>query len=85
MQAARKAGAGGGTIVHAKGTANQYSEKFFGITLSEEKEIVLIVTRNTDRDRIMGAIKTEAGVATDAHTIVFSLPVENVAGIASYE
>ncbi len=85
MQAARKAGAGGGTIVHAKGTANQYSEKFFGITLSEEKEIVLIVTRNTDRDRIMGAIKAEAGVATDAHTIVFSLPVENVAGIASYE
>ena len=85
MQAARKAGAGGGTIVHAKGTANQYSEKFFGITLSEEKEIVLIVTRNTDRDRIMGAIKTEAGVATDAHTIIFSLPVENVAGIASYE
>ena len=85
MQAARKAGAGGGTIVHAKGTANQYTEKFFGITLSEEKEIVLIVTRNTDRDRIMGAIKTEAGVASDAHTIVFSLPVENVAGIASYE
>ena len=85
MQAARKAGAGGGTIVHAKGTANQYTEKFFGITLSEEKEIVLIVTRNTDRDRIMEAIKTEAGVASDAHTIVFSLPVENVAGIASYE
>ena len=85
MQAARKAGAGGGTIVHAKGTANQYTEKFFGITLSEEKEIVLIVTRNTDRDRIMEAIKTEAGVASDAHTIIFSLPVENVAGIASYE
>ena len=85
MQAARKAGAGGGTIVHAKGTANQYTEKFFGITLSEEKEIILIVTRNTDRDRIMEAIKTEAGVASDAHTIVFSLPVENVAGIASYE
>lgn len=85
MQAARKAGAGGGTIVHAKGTANQYTEKFFGITLSEEKEIVLIVTRNTDRDRIMDAIKTEAGIASDAHTIVFSLPVENVAGIASYE
>ena len=85
MQAARKAGAGGGTIVHAKGTANQYTEKFFGITLSEEKEIVLIVTRNTDRDRIMEAIKIEAGVASDAHTIIFSLPVENVAGIASYE
>ena len=85
MQAARKAGAGGGTIVHAKGTANQYTEKFFGITLSEEKEIILILTRNIDRDRIMEAIKTEAGVASDAHTIVFSLPVENVAGIASYE
>ena len=33
----------------------------------------------------MNAIKEEAGLSSDAHTIVFSLPVENVAGIASYE
>lgn len=85
MQAARRAGAGGGTVVHAKGTANQYTEKFFGITLSEEKEVILIVTRNTDRNRIMDAIKADAGISSDAHTIVFSLPVEDVAGIASYE
>lgn len=85
MQAARKAGAGGGTVVHAKGTANEYTQKFFGITLSEEKELILILTRSTDRERIMEAIKAEAGVSSDAHTILFSLPVENVAGIASYE
>lgn len=85
MQAARKAGAGGGTVIHAKGTASQYMEKFFGITLSDEKEIILIVTKNFERDKIMDAIKQGAGVSSDAHTILFSLPVENVAGIASYE
>ncbi len=85
MQAARKAGAGGGTVIHAKGTGNQYSEKFFGITLSEEKEVIFIVSKNSERDAIMNAIKEEAGLSSDAHTIVFSLPVENVAGIASYE
>ena len=85
MQAARKAGAGGGTVIHAKGTASRYTEKFFGITLSDEKEIILIVTKNFERDKIMEAIKQDAGISSDAHTILFSLPVENVAGIASYE
>lgn len=85
MDAARRAGAGGGSVIHAKGTGSHYAEKFFGITLSDEKEIILIVTKTIERDKIMNAIKEDAGISSDAHTIVFSIPVENVAGIASYE
>ncbi|HJD30319.1 MAG TPA: P-II family nitrogen regulator, partial [Candidatus Eisenbergiella stercorigallinarum] len=45
MEAAREAGAGGGTVVHARGTGRERAEKFFGVTLAEEKEMTFIVTR----------------------------------------
>lgn len=45
MDAARGAGAGGGTVVHAKGTGMEGAKKFLGVSLAEEKEIVLIVVK----------------------------------------
>lgn len=83
MSAARTAGAGGGTIVHAKGTGAEYAEKFFGVSLAAEKELVLIVARHEQKDGIMRAIMEKAGMNTEAHAVVFSLPVESVAGLRS--
>ena len=37
MDAARAAGAGGGTVLHAKGTGSRRAEKFFGVSLAEER------------------------------------------------
>ena len=42
MEAARKAGAGGGTIIGARGTAKEGDAAFFGMKIVPEKEIVLI-------------------------------------------
>ena len=83
MDAARTAGAGGGTMLHAKGVGAASAEKFFGLTLAAEKEMVLILTRHEGKDAIMRAIMDQAGIRTPAHTIVFSLPVEDVAGLRS--
>ncbi len=83
MAAARPAGAGGGTIVHAKGTGAEYAEKFFGVSLAAEKEMVLIVARHEQKDNIMRAIMEKAGMRSEAHAVVFSLPVESVAGLRS--
>ena len=79
MDAAREAGAGGGTTIRAKGTGAG-AQKFFGITLAEEKEIVFIVSDQTKKKEIMKAIKQKAGIDTKAHALVFSLPVSDTAG-----
>ena len=83
MSAARSAGAGGGTIVHAKGTASLSTAKFFGISIANEKELLLIATRREKKDAIMHAIMERAGADTDAHAVVFSVPVEDIVGLRS--
>jgi len=83
MDAARGAGAGGGTVVHAKGTAGPLSEKFHGIALAEEKEMVLILLSRANRDAVMRAVMDQAGIQSPAHTVLFALPVESVAGLRS--
>ena len=81
MDAAREAGAGGGTVVHARGTGLEHAEKFFGATIGAENEMIFIVTKTENRNKIMHAIKEEAGINTDAQSILFSLPVNEVAGL----
>ena len=84
MDAARSAGARGGTVVHAKGTANdKITNSFFGVTVASEKEMVYIVSKRSDRDVIMKAIMEKAGPTTDAKAVVFSLPVDSVVGLRS--
>lgn len=81
MEAAREAGAAGGTVIHANGTGMRSAEKFFGISLSSERELVLIVTATQGKNAIMQNIMKKAGLATDAKAIVFSLPVTDTAGL----
>lgn len=81
MDAARSAGAGGGTSIHAKGTGTALAKKFFGVTLSAEKEIVFILTEREKRNPIMKAIMDQAGMQTDAQSLAFSLPVNDIAGL----
>ena len=83
MDAARSAGAGGGTVIHAKGTAGALAEKFLGISLAQEKDMVLILARAESRTAIMRAVMDQAGIQSEAHTILFALPVEEVAGLKS--
>lgn len=83
MDAARAAGAAGGTVVHAKGTHPGESSQFFGLSIAEEKEMLLILTAARDKSTIMRAIMEKAGVRSPAHTVMFTLPVESVAGLKS--
>ena len=85
MEAARAAGAGGGTVIHAKGTGMRQAEKFFGITLSSEKDLILIVAKTGDKNRIMSEIMHRAGIQTKAKAIVFSVPVTDTAGLRLFE
>ncbi len=83
MDAAWAAGAGGGTVVHARGNVSENGQSFFGVPLAPEKTMTLIVVNQRDKAQVMHAIMEKAGIHTPAHTVLFSLPVETVAGLKS--
>ncbi len=85
MEAARSAGARGGTIVHGRQVGDETAVNFWGISLVDEKEIVMIITDNAHKLDIMKAISANCGVNSEAKGFVVSLPVETVMGISDFE
>lgn len=85
MEAARAAGAYGGTVIHAKGTGMELAEKFMHMQLAAEKEIIYIVTKKELKNSIMQAVMQHAGADTKAKAITFSLPVTSTAGLRLIE
>lgn len=80
MDAARSAGARGGTVIHGLGTGSKNAEKFFKVSIAAEKEVILIVSAADQKAAIMKAIIEQAGPDTKAGAIAFSLPVSEIAG-----
>lgn len=85
MDVAKKNGARGGTILHAKGSGNEEAEKFYGIVITPEKEIVMILVEKEIKDVILHAIYEKVGLASPGQGIIFSLPIAHVAGINNIE
>lgn len=85
MEAARSAGAAGGTIIHAKGTGMEQAEKFLGVSLASEKEMIFIITKTEEKNQIMQAVMRQAGMQSKAKSIVISLPVTSTAGLRLVE
>ena len=85
MDAARGAGAYGGTVIHAKGTGMEQAEKFMGVSLAAEKEMIFIVAKKEQKNDIIKAVMEQAGLDTKAKSIVFSLPVTDTAGLRLLE
>ena len=85
MNAARAAGATGGTVLHGKGEGNKNEEKFYNVSIASEKEVILIVARKEQKSDIMRSILEKAGPNTEAETVVFSLPTSEVAGFGLFD
>lgn len=82
MDTARKMGAGGGTVIHGRGTANSEVEKMFNITIQPDKEIVLIIIKSEIKDDVLHALYKEVGLDSPGQGIAFSLPVDDVVGLS---
>ena len=76
MDAARQAGARGGTILRGRGSANPEAEEFFNITIQPDKEVVLILVSASIKDEVLKAVYKNSGLSTEGQGIAFSLPVE---------
>ena len=85
MDAARGAGAYGGTVLHAKGTGMEMAEKFMHMSLAAEKEVIYIVSKTEYKNDIMKAVMQKAGPDSKAKAITFSLPVTDTAGLRLVE
>ncbi|MBQ3568143.1 MAG: hypothetical protein IJA25_04350 [Anaerotignum sp.] len=78
METARKAGARGGTIIHARWAGSESTEEFYGITVQQEKEIIAIVSPADKRKEIMEAVNSNHGMKTEARGTVLSIGIEDM-------
>jgi nitrogen regulatory protein PII len=83
MEAAKKLGASGGTVINARGTAPKDAETIFGITIEPEKEIVMILVPTSIKANVLHALYQEAGLDTPGQGIAFALPVDGVVGLST--
>ncbi|MDT4761060.1 P-II family nitrogen regulator [Sphaerochaeta sp. PS] len=75
MDVARKAGAGGGTIIDGRGTSKPDDLKFFGASLVPEKELLMILVEKEKSEKILSAISAIPFMQQEGNGIVFTLPV----------
>ena len=83
MDAARAAGARGGTLLRGRGTANREAEEFFHITVQPDKEIVMILVPQEIRDAVLKNIYTAAGLNPAGQGLAFSLAVDRTVGLSA--
>ena len=81
MRVAREQGVRGGTILTGRGVAREQEAAFFGITIHQDKEVLMMVVEKDIRDNVLNALYKEMGMGKKAQGIVFSLPVSDVAGL----
>ena len=81
MNTAREAGATGGTVIHARGLSHKGPVKFFGVSVQDEKEIVLVLTSREKKLSLMEALSQSHGITSKAEGLIFSLPVDSVMGL----
>ena len=82
MDAAKEAGAKGGTLLRGRGTANREAEEFFHIAIQPDKEIVMILVPEEIKDAVLKSIYKEAGLGTAGQGIAFSIAVDKTVGLS---
>lgn len=81
MNCAREAGAGGGTVIHSRSMQSEDAIGFWGLSVQEEKEIVLILAKHESKVKIMSAVSEKYGMKSEAKGLVISLPIDSVMGL----
>lgn len=77
MNAARKAGASGGTIINARGTAKPGDPKFFGVEIVPEKDMIMIVAKSSEANKILDAINELPCLEKPGSGIAFANPASD--------
>ena len=81
MDAARREGAKGGTVIKGHGTAKEDDTRFFGYPITAEKEVLVIVEEKSKAERIIEAIDNLPFLKQKGKAVIFSLPVSHFSTI----
>lgn len=81
MDAAKRVGASGGTLINGIGLGTKEATKFLGITIEPEKDVVLILVEKDEKRKVMEEITSKVGLSKEGRGICFSMPVDNVVGL----
>ena len=82
IDASRRAGASGGTVITGRGSGDYESENFLGVVIQPEKEVVLTAVKNSNKDKVMKTIADDLSLKEERRGFCFSLPIEQISGVA---
>lgn len=81
MEAAKSAGAQGGTVIHSHSAGNEEVTGFWGLGVQDERDIVMILAPSENKLSIMSSITEKCGISSKANGVVFSMPIDSVIGV----
>ncbi len=81
VEAAEKAGSKGGTIINARGSGIHETTKVFNMEIEPEKEMVMILAKREEADKIIQAISESQKLDQPGNGIIFVQNVERTYGI----
>lgn len=83
IEAAKKAGATGVTILNARGEGIHKHKSFLGLNVELQREVLLFLVEDFISDDIMGAISQAGNFLKSGNGIAFSLEVDRAIGMES--
>jgi hypothetical protein len=81
IEVAKQAGAGGVTIVDARGIAAQVKRTFLGLTYEGSQSVLLFVLERKLSVQVMRTLAQELKLKESANGVVFTVPLEHLAGL----
>jgi nitrogen regulatory protein PII len=81
VDASKKAGAEGGTIINGRGSGIHENARVFGIVIEPEKELVLILVEKESSSTVLATIKDDLDLENSGNGIAFVLGIENTVGM----
>ena len=85
VEASKKAGAKGGTIMHGRGSGIHENVKILGIPIEPEKDIVLTLIDSAKTSEVLEEIYRAVQLGKPGNGLAFVLDVEKVTGICHME
>ena len=76
METAKKAGARGGTVLRARLSGVEELERSYGLNLTPEKEILMIIVPNDIRNAVMENINNDHGLRSPSEAVVCSMAID---------
>jgi nitrogen regulatory protein PII len=81
LEAAKSAGATGGTIIHGRGAASQEKQRLFNLQIEPEKDIILIISRTDKTDAIVNSVKNKLDIDKPGAGIIFVMDITRAEGL----